>query len=61
MRTKAPKGYKQTPEFIEVRSRRVQLLIQPSLYGAIKSRAEAEGISVNEIVNDALIWYLSAR
>lgn len=38
----------------EYKSRRLQLLIQPSLYEAIKDRAEAEGLSVNEEIHNLL-------
>ena len=54
---KVPEGYKVNPEYIETKSRRVQLLIQPSVYDALKARAQAEGISVNEVINTALKKY----
>ena len=38
----------------EYKSRRLQLLIQPSLYEAIRDRAEAEGLSVNEEIHTLL-------
>ena len=38
----------------EYKSRRLQLLIQPSLYEEIKDRAEAEGLSVNEEIHNLL-------
>ena len=43
-----------TPPRKEFKSRRLQLLIQPSLYEAIKDRAEAEGLSVNEEIHNLL-------
>lgn len=52
--TDAPEGYKADPRFIETKSRRMQLLVQPSLYEAIKARATAEGRSVNELVHSIL-------
>ena len=52
--TKPPAGYKLNPLFVEKRSRRLQLTIQPSLYVKIKSRADAEGISINELVHSLL-------
>lgn len=52
--TEAPKGYKANPLFVETKSRRLQLLVQPSLYEAIKERATAEGQSVNELVHSIL-------
>lgn len=55
---KAPAGYKPNPEFIETKSKRVQLLVQPSVYEAVKARAKAEGISTNEAINTALREYV---
>lgn len=54
---KAPEGYKINPEFIETKSKRVQLLVQPSVYEAVKAKAKAEGISTNEAINEALRKY----
>ncbi len=51
---KAPEGYKLNPLYIETKSRRLQLVIQPSLYERIKARATASGISVNEYCHKAL-------
>ena len=51
---KPPAGYKLNPEYIETKSRRVQLLMQPSIYEAIKAEAQAAGISFNEVVNTVL-------
>lgn len=50
----APEGFKANPLFVETKSRRMQLLVQPSLYDAIKARATAEGRSVNELVHAIL-------
>lgn len=55
---KAPAGYKPNPEFIETKSKRVQILIQPSVHEAVKAKAQAEGISVNEAINTALREYV---
>lgn len=52
--TDAPEGFKANPLFVETKSRRLQLLVQPSLYEAIKERATAEGQSVNELVHKIL-------
>lgn len=49
-----PAGYKVNPLFVEIKSRRLQLLVQPSLYEAIKEQAKAKGISVNEFAHRAL-------
>ena len=50
----APEGYKVNPLYIEKRSKRLQLLVQPSLYEAIKAKADAEGSSVNDYIHKAL-------
>lgn len=49
--TKAPEGYKLNPLYIETKSERLQLLIQPSLKAKLKERAKAEGTSVNDLVS----------
>ena len=51
---KAPEGYKFNPLYIETKSERLQLLIQPSLKAKLKERAKAEGTSVNDLVNSIL-------
>ena len=45
---KAPEGYKLNPLYVETKSKRVQLVLQPSLYRKVKAAADAEGISFNE-------------
>lgn len=54
IREEAPAGYKVNPLFIEKRSKRLQLLVQPSLYDQIKDRAEAERCSVNDWIHRVL-------
>lgn len=46
--------YKPNPQYIEVKSRRVQLALQPSLYDRIKKAAEAGGLSVNEYISQTM-------
>lgn len=55
---KPPKGYKLNPEFIEVKSKRVQLLLQPSTVEALKALAKEKGLSMNETANEAILQYL---
>ena len=55
---KTPAGYKANPEYIETKSKRVQLLVQPSIYEAVKRKAQDEGISTNEAINEALREYV---
>lgn len=57
---KAPEGYKRNPEYIEVRSKRVQLLLQPSVVERVKALAKAEEVSINEMYNRAVAYYLEA-
>ena len=52
--TDAPEGYRVDPRFIEIKSRRLQLLLQPSLHEKIKKQAAAEGSSVNEFIHGTL-------
>ncbi len=51
---KPPKGYKLNPLYIETKSKRLQLVIQPSLYERVKAKAHAKGLSVNEYCHRAL-------
>ena len=51
---RAPEGYKHNPEFIEKKTRRLQLVLQPSLYDKVKARAEQSGTSVNEYIHSIL-------
>ena len=53
------KGVKAVPmktnyAVVETKSKRVQMLMQPSLYDAIKDKAEKEGVSVNEMMHEIL-------
>lgn len=49
-----PEGYKVNPAYIEKKSRRLQLLMQPSLYNLLKTRAVEEGTSVNNLIHELL-------
>ena len=51
---KPPKGYKVNPLYVETKSRRLQLVVQPSLYERIKEGAVDAGVSVNEYVHRIL-------
>ena len=46
--------YKLDPKYIETKSRRVQLVMQPSLYNKIKQAASKQDISVNEFIHKTL-------
>lgn len=49
-----PKGYKLNPMYVETKSRRLQLILQPSLYNRVKEQAKAMGLSVNEYCHQIL-------
>lgn len=49
-----PDGYKLNPLFIEKRTKRLQLVLQPSLYDRIREKSAAEGISINEYCHRVL-------
>ena len=56
--TKAPKGYKINTEFLEVKSQRVQLVLQPSVVKRLKKAAARKKLSMNETANTAIIEFL---
>lgn len=51
-------SYRSKPNYGETKSKRVQLLLQPSTVEAIKSLARSKNISMNEAVNEAILAYL---
>ena len=51
---KAPAGYKPNPEYIETKSKRVQILIQPSLHAEAKAVSKELGISLNDFIHRAI-------
>ncbi len=51
---KPPTGYKLNPLYVETKSRRLQLVLQPSLYERVKAGAATAGLSVNEYVHQIL-------
>ena len=52
---------KMNPEFIETKSKRVQMLMQPSLYDAVKKEAKDKNISVNEMMHEILKNHVEGR
>lgn len=50
----APEGYKVNPQYIETKSKRVQLLMKPSTVEKLRARAKAEGRSLNDLINTIL-------
>lgn len=53
-----PKGYKLVKEF---KSDRMQLLVRPVLKEGIKAEAAAQGLSMNELVNNIFEEYLGRK
>lgn len=51
---KAPEGYKPNAEYIELKSRRVQILVQPTLHKDAKAAAARLGISLNDFIHRAV-------
>jgi len=49
-----PQAHRAQPQFEETKSRRLQLLLTPSLYEAIKAKAAEEQRSVNDYINSIL-------
>lgn len=63
---KKKKGYRTVyvdgkPVEIESKSKRLQLLITPTLHTKAKKQAKAEGLSLNELFNKALAEYLEEK
>lgn len=53
-----PEGYKLDPRFIEKKTQRVQLVMQPSLYKRAQKAAKKKKISFNELIHQLLNDYL---
>ena len=49
---------KRNPEYIGTKSKRVQMLMQPSLHTSLKQVAAKQGISVNEAMHEILKQYV---
>jgi len=58
--TTQPAGFKKNPLYIETKSKRIQLLMQPSLHEKLKNRADSEGKSVNDLVHSILSESINA-
>lgn len=51
---KPPKGYKLNPLYVETKTKRLQLVLQPSLFERVKAASEAAGLSINEYCHRVL-------
>jgi hypothetical protein len=61
-RRKAPKEeVRMRPLYVEVRSKRVNALLQPSLYKKLSALASKQKISVNELIHRALEEYVETK
>ena len=49
-----PEGYKLNMQYVEKKTRRLQLIVQPSLYKKIKKKADKQHLSVNEFIHRIL-------
>ena len=47
-------GYKLNPLYIETKTRRLQLIVKPSVYEKIKAKAVQKKVSVNEYIHQLL-------
>lgn len=54
LRQEAPEGYKANPLYIEKKTKRVQLVLQPSVFEKASRAAQREGLSFNEFCNRLL-------
>lgn len=53
-KAKVPEGMKVNPAYIEKRTQRLQLVLQPSLFARVKAAAQEQGVSVNDLVHTLL-------
>jgi len=52
---RVPAGFKLNPLLVETKSKRLQLMLQPTLLDKIKQQAQARGKSVNDYVHTILL------
>lgn len=52
---------KRNPLYIETKSRRVQLMFQPSLYNKIKALATEQGKSINDTIHSILDEHINGK
>lgn len=57
LHTEPVEGIPMKPLYIETKSKRVQLLMRPSLYAYIHDQAQRQGTSVNELIHLVLEDY----
>lgn len=52
---------KRNPLYIETKSRRVQLMFQPSLYNKVKALATEQGKSINDTIHSILDEHINGK
>lgn len=57
----APEGFKINPMYIEKKSRRLQMLMQPSLHAKVKKAADSASMSVNDYIHKVLEEHLKGE
>ena len=60
-RPQPPAGHVLNRAYVETTSRKVQVLMQPSLHTRIKEQAARDGVSVNEMISRLIVAGLDAR
>ena len=49
------------PLYVETKSRRLQLLVKPSLHAKLRTRATAQDMSLNELIHTILEQYADTK
>jgi hypothetical protein len=52
---------KLNPLYVETKSRRLQLLVKPSLHARLRATATAQDMSLNELIHTILEQYTDAK
>jgi len=52
---------KPNPLYVETKSRRLQLLVKPSLHARLRARATAQDMSLNELIHTILEQYTDTK
>lgn len=51
---KPPEGFRIDPRYVELKSKRFNALLKPSIYDRLKEASRKTGLSVNELINRTL-------
>ena len=55
-----PEGYKINPKYVEKKTKRLNLLVKPSLYDSFKQKSDKSNISFNELVGIAMEKFMES-